>query len=259
VLWLASLDPELSLASSRLTAEPRAVEILLEGGLLLAGGLSLGPAQRLGDYLESAGPFIALRDSVVVRGGRPAEPLDLHLRDIALHQDVIQSAWEADSRQGAVLTSAEPQDAMSPDFDPAANSHSSDFDLAANGHSSDFDPAANGHSSDFDLVANGHSSEYDFATNGHASDGDVAASDVHLTDLFPDAGDDDLGEPMPGLEMDLGLGADSFDDESVLDPDDSVMSILESGSDASGDAADEDHDELDRPTGEAIAITPGWI
>ena len=122
VLWIVAVDENLPLVNGRLTAEPRAVELLLEGGMLVSGGLSLASVQRLPDYLESAGAFIAIRDAVLVRSGRPARPLDLALGDIALNHEAVQAAWEAAAREAS--TGAPSSEAF-PDLAPndAADTH----------------------------------------------------------------------------------------------------------------------------------------
>lgn len=94
ILWLAPNDDALLLTNSRVTTEPRSVEMQLERGLQIRAGLTLGQLQRIADYLEFAGPFVPLHSAVLTRGGRPSEVLDLRVGDVAVNQQAIQGAWE---------------------------------------------------------------------------------------------------------------------------------------------------------------------
>src|SRR5687767_12051320 len=52
VLWAAAIDNDVPLTTAHTAMQPRTVEVQLEGGLLLRGGLNVGGGQRLSDYLE---------------------------------------------------------------------------------------------------------------------------------------------------------------------------------------------------------------
>jgi hypothetical protein len=94
VLWAASIDNDIPLVSTTQPHAPKAVEIQLEGGLLVRGGLSIGDKQRLSDYLEAQMQFIPLRGGLLLRSGRPAKEVNLVLGDVALNQAAVQSMWE---------------------------------------------------------------------------------------------------------------------------------------------------------------------
>ncbi|MGH7506579.1 MAG: hypothetical protein ACRELX_13045 [Longimicrobiales bacterium] len=99
VLWAAALDPDLPLVNAAL-ATPRAVDLQLDGGLQLRAGLNTGERQRLGDYLESAGAFIALRNAILLRSGRPPRKANVVLGDVVVNQAAIQAVWEVASNPG---------------------------------------------------------------------------------------------------------------------------------------------------------------
>jgi hypothetical protein len=94
VLWAAALDNDIPLVNAMGTNPPRAVEIHLEGGLLLRAGLAIGDGQRLSDYLESQAQFIPMRNAELLRSGRPPKDVNLALGDIVLNQAAIQAVWE---------------------------------------------------------------------------------------------------------------------------------------------------------------------
>ena len=94
VLWAASVDNDIPLVSTSQPHAPKAVEIQLEGGLLVRGGLNIGDKQRLSDYLEAQMQFIPLRGANLLRSGRPAKEVNLVLGDVALNQAAVQSMWE---------------------------------------------------------------------------------------------------------------------------------------------------------------------
>ena len=94
VLWAAAPDGDVQLVNAALSQRPRAVDLQLDGGLQLRAGLNTGDRQRLGDYLESAGMFVPLRDTVLLRSGRPARRANVVLGDIVVNQAAIQSMWE---------------------------------------------------------------------------------------------------------------------------------------------------------------------
>ncbi len=98
VLWAASLDGDIPLVSAQPTILPRQVEIQLEGGLLVRGGLNLGDRQRLSDYLESQQQFIPVRNAKLMRSGRPAKEVNLVLGEMVLNQEAVQAIWEVDAQ-----------------------------------------------------------------------------------------------------------------------------------------------------------------
>ena len=97
LLWAAAPDGDVPHVSASLAPAPRVVEIQVDGGLLIRAALHIGTRQRLGDYLEAAGPFIPLQHAHLLRSGRPATRANLLLGDIVLHQEAIQAVWESDS------------------------------------------------------------------------------------------------------------------------------------------------------------------
>src|SRR6185436_1764797 len=93
-LWAASMDNDIPLVSTSQASAARAVEIQLDGGLLVRGGLNIGEKQRLSDYLEAQMQFIPLRNGLLLRSGRPAKEVNLVLGDVALNQSAVQAMWE---------------------------------------------------------------------------------------------------------------------------------------------------------------------
>jgi hypothetical protein len=97
VLWAAAPDGDVPLVNAALSQRPRAVDIQVDGGLQLRAGLNTGDRQRLGDYLESSGVFVPLREAVLLRSGRPPRRANIALGDIVVNQSAIQSMWEVSS------------------------------------------------------------------------------------------------------------------------------------------------------------------
>jgi hypothetical protein len=95
VLWAAAPDGDLPLTSASLATPARLVEIQLDGGLLFRGGLVMSAHQRLTDYLESAGAFIPLLGTHLLRSGRPPREVNVDLADIVVNQSAIQAVWVA--------------------------------------------------------------------------------------------------------------------------------------------------------------------
>lgn len=87
ILWAASEDGGLPLTSATAAAASRRVEVELEGGYMLSAGLLLVPNQRLSDYLQSAPPFVPLRNAVLRPRGKA-------LGDIVVNQEAIQVVRE---------------------------------------------------------------------------------------------------------------------------------------------------------------------
>ena len=96
VLWAAAPEGDVPVVEASIPREPRAMEFQLDGGLLIRAGLCMGDSQRLSDYLESAGPFIALHDARLLQSGRPPRAVNVTLGDIVLNQEAIQAIWEAE-------------------------------------------------------------------------------------------------------------------------------------------------------------------
>ena len=96
VLWAAALDGDIPLLNQSQPMAPRMVEIQLDGGLLLRGGLNVSDKQRLSDYLESQTQFIPVRNGLLLRSGRPPKEVNVTLGDIVLNQEAVQAMWEID-------------------------------------------------------------------------------------------------------------------------------------------------------------------
>lgn len=98
VLWAASLDGDIPLTSASAHGPGRAVEMQLDGGLLLRGALMLGDQQRLSDYLEIASPFIPVASAQLLRSGRPPKKVNVDLGGVVLNQEAIQAVWEVEAQ-----------------------------------------------------------------------------------------------------------------------------------------------------------------
>jgi hypothetical protein len=113
VLWAAAPDGDVPLTSASVATAPRDVEMQLDGGLLLQGGLVMSSQQRLSDYLESAGPFVPVINARLLRSGRPPRTVNMELGDVVLNQAGIQSVWELAEQNRAAPAdedlAAEPQ------------------------------------------------------------------------------------------------------------------------------------------------------
>lgn len=94
VFWAGAPHADVPLVNAPLVVHATQTDLQLEGGLILRGGLPLAPNQRLGDYLESAGPFIPLREAVMLRSRHGGRPVGAELGDIAVRQGIIEAAWE---------------------------------------------------------------------------------------------------------------------------------------------------------------------
>jgi hypothetical protein len=97
LLWAAAPEQDVPLVNAQPPHPPRRVDVQLDGGLQLRGSLNSGDRQRLGDYLESAGSFIPLRDAILLRSGRPPRKANVVLGDIVVNQAAIQAMWEVSS------------------------------------------------------------------------------------------------------------------------------------------------------------------
>lgn len=106
VLWAAAMDGDIPLTTAVTAMQPRTVEVQLEGGLLLRGGLSVGGGQRLSDYLDSHQQFIPIRNAVLLRSGRPPKEVNVTLGDVVLNQEAVQAMWEVEAQSGAAESTA---------------------------------------------------------------------------------------------------------------------------------------------------------
>jgi hypothetical protein len=93
VLWAASMDNDIPLTPGT-SASPREVELQLDGGLLVRGGMNISDGQRLADYMESQPQFLPVRGAQLLRSGRPPKEVNVALGDIVLNQSAIQAVWE---------------------------------------------------------------------------------------------------------------------------------------------------------------------
>ena len=99
VLWAASLDNDIPLTNASVSTAGRAVEMQLDGGLMLRGALILGDQQRLSDYLEIAGHFLPVADAQLLRSGRPPKKVNVQLGGVVVNQEAIQAVWEVDAQE----------------------------------------------------------------------------------------------------------------------------------------------------------------
>ncbi|HSJ07259.1 MAG TPA: hypothetical protein VK936_11170 [Longimicrobiales bacterium] len=126
VLWATSPDGDVQLTSASIVQRARLVEMQLDGGLMLRGGLVTSEYQRLSDYLETAGVFIPVTNAQLLRSGRPPKAVNVELGDVALNQQAIQAVWElaglphdVDDRPGAEsVDSARDAAGTGPEGDP---------------------------------------------------------------------------------------------------------------------------------------------
>ncbi len=94
VVWVAAPAGDVALVNAPRAGSGTIAELQLEGGLVIRGGLPLAPSQRLGDYLESAGPFLPVHGAVLLRSRQGGKPVGAPLGDIAISQAMIEGAWE---------------------------------------------------------------------------------------------------------------------------------------------------------------------
>ncbi|CAN5822217.1 hypothetical protein BH23GEM9_BH23GEM9_24410 [soil metagenome] len=107
VLWAAAPDGDIQLTNASVAPKAREVEIQLDGGLLVQGGLIMSEQQRLSDYLETAGPFIPMLTARLLRSGRPPRKVNMELGDVVLNQECIQAVWELAGQNRAMAALAE--------------------------------------------------------------------------------------------------------------------------------------------------------
>lgn len=108
VLWACAMDGDVPLTNASVAPQARDVEMQLDGGLLLQGGLVMGTQQRLSDYLETAGPFVPVLGARLLRSGRPPRRVNMELGDIVLNQEGIQAVWELAEQNRALPAPDEP-------------------------------------------------------------------------------------------------------------------------------------------------------
>jgi hypothetical protein len=101
VLWAAAMDGDVPLTNASVPPRARLVELQLEGGLLVQGGLIMSAQQRLGDYLETVGQFVPMLNAQLLRSGRPPRKVNLELGDVVLNQQCVQAVWEVCDEQRA--------------------------------------------------------------------------------------------------------------------------------------------------------------
>jgi hypothetical protein len=97
ILYAAATDNDLPLVNAVPAAVAHGVELMVDGGLFLRGGLMLSPRQRLGDFLESAGAFVPLIGVELLSSGRPPRKRNVMWGDIVLNQEAIQAVWETET------------------------------------------------------------------------------------------------------------------------------------------------------------------
>lgn len=95
VIWAAAPAGDVPLVNAPLAVDTTTADVQLDGGIVIRGGLPLAPHQRLGDYLESAGPFLPLQKAVLLRSRHGGKPVGAALGDIAISQAMIEGAWES--------------------------------------------------------------------------------------------------------------------------------------------------------------------
>jgi hypothetical protein len=101
LLWAAAVDGDIPLTNASVPPSARLVELQLEGGLLVQGGLIMSAQQRLSDYLETVGQFVPLLNAQLLRSGRPPRKVNLQLGDVVLNQQCVQAVWEVSDQQRA--------------------------------------------------------------------------------------------------------------------------------------------------------------
>jgi hypothetical protein len=110
VLWAAAPEGDIPLTNASVVTRATEVEIQLDGGLLVKGGLLLSERQRLSDYLERAGQFVPMLNAQLLRSGRPPKKVNVQLGDIVLNQDAIQAVWAVEQQQDHTPVAEAPPD-----------------------------------------------------------------------------------------------------------------------------------------------------
>jgi hypothetical protein len=93
-LWASVPGREVPISAAPASAPPRAVELSLEGGLVIRGGMSVGTGQRLSDYLETASPFLPLHAAKLMKRARQPADVNVDLGDIAVNQSALLAVRE---------------------------------------------------------------------------------------------------------------------------------------------------------------------
>ncbi len=120
ILWAASEDGELPLTGALVSSTARRVEVELEGGYLVSAGLLLVQDQRLSDYLQSAPPFVPLRNAEL-------RPRGKKLGDVVVNQEAIQVVREiAGEAPDAMHTPLDAEDETLKAEDTAESAHRED-------------------------------------------------------------------------------------------------------------------------------------
>ncbi len=94
VIWAAAPAGDVPLVNAPVAVDATVADLQLDGGIIIRGGLPLAPHQRLGDYLESAGPFLPVHKAVLLRSRHGGKPVGAPLGDIAISQAMMEGAWE---------------------------------------------------------------------------------------------------------------------------------------------------------------------
>jgi len=102
LLYVAAADVGVAVVSATSFTATHPVELLLEGGLYVRGGVQLGPRQRLSDYLESTGGFLPLLGAELMRSERPPRSRNVIWGDIVVNQDAIQAVWDGPPAENGV-------------------------------------------------------------------------------------------------------------------------------------------------------------
>jgi hypothetical protein len=95
IIYAAAMQGDVRLVSAPIASAPQPVEIVVEGGLHIRGGIMLSGGQRLSDYLDAAGAFLPETGAVLMKSGRPPQATNVVWGDIALNHDAVQAVWEA--------------------------------------------------------------------------------------------------------------------------------------------------------------------
>jgi hypothetical protein len=93
-LWASLPDEDVPVSAAAAAAAPRAVELSLEGGLVIRGGLSIGAGQRLSDYLETSAAFLPLHSARLMKRARGSADVNVNLGDIVVNQAAVLDARE---------------------------------------------------------------------------------------------------------------------------------------------------------------------
>jgi hypothetical protein len=87
ILWASAPDGDLALLNAPPAAEPRSVEVFLDGGLVVTGNIHLVAAQRLSDFFDGAECFLPVTDTRLLPRGQA-------LGEVAVARDAVQALRE---------------------------------------------------------------------------------------------------------------------------------------------------------------------